>query len=175
MATVFPSKEKKTLLMNMLKVLGGHTAVVEFQGGGDSGEINDAILYDQNRQEIDCTGVTFDWHSESEAFDPVKNTWETHSKFGPVPVLDILREVTEQMLENEGLDWYNNDGGQGQLTIDLTQSPPTIVLNVGINYTQTDEHEFDYTDADEDGEGGEEVKTPFGITLPGTVTSQENK
>ena len=170
MATVFPSKEKKTLLMNMLKVLGGHRAVVEFQGGGDSGEIYNAVLYDQNMQEIDCTGITFDWDSESETFDPVKNTWDKHSKFGPVPVLDILRDVTEQMLENEGLDWYNNDGGQGQLTIDLTQSPPTIVLFVGINFTQTDDHEFDYTDADEDDEGGEEVKTPFGITLPGTVT-----
>lgn len=148
MATVFPSKEKKTLLMNMLKVLGGHKAVVEFQGGGDSGEIHNAVLYDQNNKEIDCTGITFDWHSQSDVFKD--GVWEEHSKFGPVPVLDILREVTEQMLENEGLDWYNNDGGQGELQIDLTQSPPAIVLNVGINYTQTDYHEFDYTDADED-------------------------
>ena len=158
MATVFPSKEKKTLLMNMLKVLGGHKAVVEFQGGGDSGEIHNAVLYDQNNKEIDCTGITFDWHSQSDTFNDV--VWDTHSKFGPVPVLDILRDVTEQMLENEGLDWYNNDGGQGELQIDLTQSPPAIVLNVGINYTQTDYHEFDYTDEDED-----EAET---VTNPGT-------
>lgn len=158
MATVFPSKEKKTLLMNMLKVLGGHKAVVEFQGGGDSGEIHNAVLYDQNNKEIDCTGITFDWHSQSDTFND--GVWDTHSKFGPVPVLDILREVTEQMLENEGLDWYNNDGGQGELQIDLTQSPPVIVLNVGINYTQTDYHEFDYTDEDED-----EAET---VTNPGT-------
>lgn len=155
MATVFPDKEKKTLLMNMLKVLGGHSAVVEFQGGGDSGEIHNAVLYDQHGREIDCTGVTFDWHSKSDVFND--GVWEEQDKFGPVPVLDILREVTEQMLENEGLDWYNNDGGQGALNIDLSQSPPTIVLNVGINYTQTDEHEFDYTDADEDEDEAETV------------------
>lgn len=159
MATVFPDKEKKTLLMNMLKVLGGHSAVVEFQGGGDSGEIHNAMLYDQNGKEIDCTGVTIDWTKRIALHDPLRQEWVEKDETMPTPVLDVLRDMTESMLENEGLDWYNNDGGQGSLNIDLTQSPPTIVLNVGINYTQTDEHEFDYTDADEDDDALEPTVT----------------
>jgi hypothetical protein len=38
MATPFPNPEQKTLLFNMLKVLGGHRVIVNFAGGGDSGE-----------------------------------------------------------------------------------------------------------------------------------------
>ena len=159
MATVFPDKERKTLLMNMLKVLGGHSAVVEFQGGGDSGEIHNAVLYDQNNKEIDCSGITIDWTKRIALHDPLRQEWVERDETMPTPVLDVLRDMAETMLENEGLDWYNNDGGQGSLNIDLTQSPPTIVLNVGINYTQTDDHEFDYTDYD-DYEEKEDAPTP---------------
>ena len=160
-AMPFPSKEKKTMLFNMLKVLGGHRVIVHFQGGGDSGEIEQGILYDANEKEIDMTGITYDWDSEQTNFDPQTNKWVTVESTNQTELSDILRIVTETMLENEGLDWYNNDGGQGQLTIDLTKTPPTVVLTVGLNYTSTEEHEFDFTeDEDEDEE---------------TVTSKEGK
>lgn len=149
--------------MNMLKVLGGHSAVVEFQGGGDSGEIHNAVLYDQNNKEIDCSGITIDWTKRIALHDPLRQEWVERDETMPTPVLDVLRDMAETMLENEGLDWYNNDGGQGSLNIDLTQSPPTITLNVGINYTHTEEHEFDYTDFDDETED------------EGTVTSEEGK
>ena len=155
MTMIFPSIEQKKLLLNMLKVLGGHKARVGFCGAGDSGSIEDAVLYDQHGKEIDCKGITIDWTTQFSEYNPLEkgsDKWVEREETEKTPVLEVLKNITEQMLEREGLDWYNNDGGQGSLEIDLTVSPPTIVLNVGINYTQTDDHEFDYTEFDDESE-----------------------
>lgn len=163
MAKIFPNKEQKTIFLNMLKVLGGHVARVSFSGGGDSGEINDAELLDANMNPINMDGITFEWTSTTDKWvaDATSDTgledllgrkgaWKTVTITETLPIADILKNVTEQMLEHEGLDWYNNEGGQGSLDILLYSSPPTITLNVEINRIETDEHEFDYTDDDED-------------------------
>jgi hypothetical protein len=42
--------------------------------------------------------------------------------------------------------------------IDLTVDPPTINLSVGINYTETNWHDFDYTDNKEESEEEDECK-----------------
>jgi hypothetical protein len=82
--------------------------------------------------------------------DSIKQEWVETDETKLTPVLDVLRDATEIMLEESGLDWYNNEGGQGSLTIQLDQSPPSVVLNVGVNTTTTDDHEFDYTDDEEE-------------------------
>ena len=162
MAKIFPNKEQKTIFLNMLKVLGGHVARVSFSGGGDSGEINDAELLDANMNHISMDGITFEWTTttdqwvdavgEGKQTDALGRTgsWKTVTITETLPIADILKNVTEQMLEYEGLDWYNNEGGQGSLDILLYTTPPTITLNVGINEVVTHDHEFDYTDDDED-------------------------
>jgi len=154
--TIFPSIEQKKLLLNMLKVLGGHTVHVSFSGGGDSGSIDDAVLRDRHGKEINCEGITIDWTTEFSEYNPLEQgseKWTEREETKKTPVLEVLKNITDQMLEQQGLDWYNNDGGQGSLEIDLTASPPTIVLNVGINHMHTEDHEFDYTDFDDEEEG----------------------
>ncbi len=147
MANPFPSKDNKTVLFTLLRMIGGAKVVVQFQGGGDCGEIADADLYDKegNRRELSDTKIL--WTIEKDKF--VNNEWITEAVEEFMPVKEVLRHVTETMLENEGLDWYNNDGGQGELVIDLTEEPPSVVLKVGLNYMHTDDHEYDYTERDE--------------------------
>lgn len=147
MANPFPDKDQKHVLITFLRMIGGVQVVVSFQGGGDSGEIDEAKVYDKDGKELDISVSKLDWTTEKEVFKDGEWVQETEQDW--VVVEDILRNATETMLENEGLDWYNNDGGQGMMTIDLLAEPPVITLNVGINYTQTDEHEFDYTDYEE--------------------------
>ena len=55
---------------------------------------------------------------------------------------DIIEHITYAALEHTQLDWYNNDGGQGDLTIDLSNTPPTIVLSLGINHVETEDYTF---------------------------------
>jgi len=163
MSDPFNTKEARGIIFGMLKVLGGQKVVVSFQGGGDSGEIEEAALFDAKGEIVDLDGITYPWPEEVSIFDDGKQTWDKKTQIKPTSLSDILRNATEQMLENEGLDWYNNDGGQGEMTIDLTKTPPTVTLNVGINYTQTDNHSFDYTDTEEEDEDS------------GMVTSEEGK
>jgi hypothetical protein len=146
----FPNKEQKTMFLNMLKVLGGHTVVVNFSGGGDSGEIDHGELFDANLKTISMEGITFDWTFESDHWVSTTNKWKTVVETQTLPLAEILQRITEQMLEESGHDWYNNEGGQGKLEILLYENPPTITLNVGINVVNTEDHEYDYTDHEEE-------------------------
>lgn len=163
MSKPFPDKDKKDLLMTLLKVMGGRSVVVHFDGGGDSGNIEDAHLFDQDNNFIDLTNATFDWYETSSGFDPHQNKWVTTSKPVPnMPVKDILIKITEDALEDSNLDWYNNDGGYGQLDIDLTKTPPSITMEVHIREVHTDDHSFDYTYE----EGEESDLDPEAVPLP---------
>jgi len=54
-------------------------------------------------------------------------------------------------LERTGLDWYNNDGGQGTFRIDLDAgNEPIVSLDVGINYIETNDHSFAFDDGEEE-------------------------
>jgi hypothetical protein len=75
-----------------------------------------------------------------------EGTWEKRTKEEVMTLEKIAKDLTLQALEDQGLDWYNNDGGQGTLEIDFATSPPTITLDVGINYTSVDEHSFDFSE-----------------------------
>ena len=66
----------------------------------------------------------------------------------------VIENVAYAAIESTGLDWYNNDGGQGTFEIDLTASPPTIHLGIGINYTETEDHSFNFSGSEEN-EGDE--------------------
>ena len=148
--SAFPDKDSKQLLMTLLKVMGGHKAVVGFQGGGDSGSIDDVTLLNRKDEQIDIEGATLPWTIKKSVWDKDESRWVTTYEKEDYPLEKILIEVTENALEETGLDWFNNDGGQGTLSIDLSQDPPQITLDVGINYTRTDDHQFDLTDEEEE-------------------------
>lgn len=149
MSNVFQSKEQKDLFLTLLKVMGGRKAQVEFNGSGDSGSIEWVGLLDQEGNTIDLTNATFDWHERSGQFEAGK--WYVRYTPKPnMPVSDILQAICEDALDDAGHDWYNNDGGYGSLTIDLTTTPPEIKLNVSIRYTSTEDYEHDLTDGEDD-------------------------
>lgn len=150
MSGVFPSLEKKQLLLTLLKVLGGHKAVVRFSGSGDSGSIDEICLMDRNGHNINLEKSTLPWPQSSSEFNQTTQKWERHTKEVDMEVADILQDITEQALEAQGLDWYNNEGGQGQFEIDLSTDPPNITLEVGINRTETDTYSYDYSEDEED-------------------------
>lgn len=157
MSTIFPSKQAKQDLLTLLKILGGHLVEVSFSGGGDSGSIDGVHLTDREGNAIDLKGATLPWFEETSEFDHKTNKWVKEVKpVEAMPLDEILIKITEDALEIERLDWYNNEGGQGRLSIDLSQTPPTINLNVGINRMETDDHDFDYTTFDDEEEESEE-------------------
>ena len=150
----FPNPDRKQLLMTLLKVMGGQTVEVAFSGGGDSGCIESVSLLDSEGKEISLDNAEFEWERDVSMRNRETNEWLERTEVTTMPLRDILERICEDCLETTDLDWYNNEGGQGSLEIDLRTDPPNINLNVEINYTHTDTHAFDFT------EDGEEEDAP---------------
>jgi hypothetical protein len=152
----FPSQEKKQLFLTLLKVMGGHKVIVSFDGAGDSGTIDEPVLYDRNENLIDLTNATFEWEIETSEFAHEPNKWVKRNDVRQMPVGEILTEITNSMLDEHNIDWYNNDGGYGQLVISLFETPPKIKLDVSERIMTTEDHSFDYTDSGEsEGDDGQ--------------------
>lgn len=83
---------------------------IEFSGGGDSGSI----------ENIEVDGESHGW-SEREA----------------EPFLQQIEEFGYKHLEGTGVDWYNNDGGQGHIEFDVSSVPYKFECSVDVNFTES--------------------------------------
>lgn len=140
--TLFVNPDEYKLFMSTLRTLGAVRATVHFSGGGDSGDITAVLVMNSSHVAIDLTDLRMPFTQEIGRWEG--NQLVNKKVTGMTSYEDILRTLCEQALDTTDLDWYNNDGGQGDLTIDFTQSPPSITLDVGINYTTTENHSYDF-------------------------------
>jgi hypothetical protein len=145
--SLFPSKAKKDELLTRLKMLGVRHIEVTFQGGGDSGEIENAYAQDINKNQIDIKEEKMVWPTK-ESYEE-NNEWHQRVVDKEWLIEDILKDITERWLQDTDHDWYNNDGGQGEMLIDFNTSPPEFYLNVGINYNKTDDYSYSLDEDDE--------------------------
>ena len=149
MQDIFPNEQEKTTLLTQLNLLGAKKVRVEFQGGGDSGQVEYVGYQDKNDEWNTIPDEITSW------------TKQTYGSQEPqqerISLDEVLEDLCYRALDKTGLDWYNNDGGQGALVIDFTKSPTLIKLDVGVNYTTTEDHEFviDGDDDDDDDNGDE--------------------
>ena len=144
MQKIFANEQEKTTLLTQLNLLGAKQVRIEFQGGGDDGQIEGTYIFDRNDNYIDVPNDMIAWTSLTYG--------NQQSEQKPTKLIDALEDVCQRALDNTGLDWYNNDGGQGNLTIDFRDNPPSIKLYVGINQTTTDDYEYDLNEQDEETE-----------------------
>lgn len=135
MKQLFENEQEKATLLTQLNLLGAKEVVVEFTGGGDDGQVDSTYYIDVNGDAQNIPQDMIAW---------TKMTYGTQEKITEkITLIDVLEDVCYRALDGTGLDWYNNEGGQGNLRIDLRESPVKTTLYVGINTTTTDDHEFD--------------------------------
>ena len=142
MKEIFANEQEKATLLTQLNLLGAKKVRVEFQGGGDDGQVDGVYLYDQNTVDIDVPNDMIAWTTQTYGGQ------EAESK--QTKLVDALEDLCSRALDNTGLDWYNNEGGQGYLAINFNDNPPSIKLNVDINHTTTDDYEYDLNDEEEE-------------------------
>ena len=130
-------------LLAYVKLLGIYNIRIEFDGSGDSGSINDVYFFDRNNEQINVEEERYMWAEPVSIFK--NGQWQVETTPEKLELIeDVFKSITSVALDETQLDWYNNDGGYGEFTIDLATSPPEIKLEVNIRTTQIDENTFRY-------------------------------
>lgn len=138
----FSSKEEAVALTTQLKMLGIAKVQLAFSGSGDSGEIEYVDLLSANQEQIEMPNDMVAWTKQVYG--------EQKAETKQVKLRDALEDIGYRVLDETGMDWYNNDGGQGNVFLNVG-SDEVFGVNVDmeINITQTEDHEFVY-DPNED-------------------------
>ena len=143
-----------------LAKLGVTRIEVDFSGGGDSGQINGIEYYNGDQQKITddfvpkqkyVSGTGWVTVSEPKHKLPPVGTQtkrkgvrdEETGKYShkevevPVTVEGALEEHVYERLSNCGVDWYNNEGGQGTYWFRLSDDKSVwrYDFEVHVNYT----------------------------------------
>lgn len=135
------NKQEQEVLYTQLNLLGAREVIVEFSGAGDSGQIDSVYYLDKNNEPQDIPNDMIAWTTQT--YGDKEPTTERTS------LQDVIEDLCYRALDNTGLDWYNNEGGQGRMIIDFKESPPKTKLHVGINEMTTEDHEFDLDEEEE--------------------------
>src|SRR6476469_9301296 len=112
--------EKCTVIIDELKRLGIERVDVPFDGGGDEGHITDVEAYDSQGDPVDLGPLR-------SPRDPAK------------PLRDDLEEIANEALDDVGVDWWNDLGGEGTVTINAVAG----TIRTGVNKRV---EEFEYTE-----------------------------
>ncbi|MEM8986683.1 MAG: DUF6878 family protein [Pseudomonadota bacterium] len=126
----------RTYLANLQRVLpvlrraNVKRATVTFDGSGDSGSIEEVYFDDRH----------FNARAVSLAYEKTQSSWEdgrwVHAReIAEGTLEDVLEDIGYDYLEETGVDWYNNDGGFGDLVIDVEAG--TVELDVNVRFTES--------------------------------------
>ena len=120
------NKLNKTVLFDALASLGVTTIVVDFDGEGDSGQINSvAAFVDDQPFQLPKTMLTI--HSASWSDDGLQTR--------DIPLEEAVEEICYGYLEQEHGGWENNDGAYGEFT--LTVADRTIELDCNMRFSDS--------------------------------------
>jgi hypothetical protein len=120
-------------LRRILPVLAEHqveTVTVSFDGSGDSGSIQD-IAY--HPQDDGVSELAIEHVHTDRFFDD--GAWRTVVAPKQTTMNEAIETLTYDYLEETNVDWYNNDGGFGELIINVAEG--TVQLEVNVRFTQT--------------------------------------
>lgn len=112
--------EKCTGVIDELKRHGIDHVDAPFDGGGDEGHITDVEAYDSQGNQVDLSPL--------------------RSPRNPANSLrDDLEEIANEALDEVGVDWWNDLGGEGTVTINAATGTIRTEVNKRVE-------EFEYTE-----------------------------
>lgn len=108
-------KENEKTLAAFCLLHGIVSISVQFDGSGDSGQIDGVAFYKQGHVHFNPEGlnITF-WKTQGNVWDPATKQWtQPEPKLEEHPVKVMVEQHVYDLLERTDIDWYNNYGGYG--------------------------------------------------------------
>lgn len=144
-------QNKITVLLSMIQH-GIELIEIEFDGSGDSGSIQTIDLKDKNQQPLaihECVA------GDERVFSSVEYDYKAKSyvaKTKNLTLYDWLYGFGYQILDHTEIDWYNNDGGFGSISLMLVPASEEhneteqLQLTVTVNkrFTDYEQHDFEF-------------------------------
>lgn len=93
---------------------------VRFTGGGDSGDIDEILIFDKQKKILDPKKLgKLEMKKDKSIFDPKLEIWKVKQTYSLVTVDEIFDGLVNEILNTVDCDWYNNEGGGGSISIDF--------------------------------------------------------
>lgn len=133
--TLERNAEQRSYMDNLRRILpvlrenAVEHVTVRFDGSGDSGSVEEADY----QPEIDTRLITVPIIKVTRDF--VDGEWRLNNEIDNVNINNAIDEVANDCLEETGVDYYNNDGGWGELHIDVAAG--TVELEVNVRVTNS--------------------------------------
>ena len=138
-------------LRRVLPVLRQHgvdNVEVSFDGCGDSGSIDrvefEGAELDRQAIGIELEGI-YQYYENGE--------YRSEQTLRQLSLEEAIKEIAQDYLEETGVNWYDNDGGFGELTIDVVAGTVSLEVNVR---TSSSDVEYQATKDIETGESVDE-------------------
>jgi hypothetical protein len=123
----------KAVVFDALAAAGITSVVAEFDGGGDSGQIDDILAYaGDNRVDFPSTNIKL--HSADWGQQELCAKEASH--------YDAVEDLCYGFLEQTHAGWENNDGAYGQFTFDVAGRKIELDFNGRFTDTWSDAHTF---------------------------------
>jgi hypothetical protein len=119
-------------VLPVLRDLGLMQVTVRFDGSGDSGSIDKAEF----EPAIKPAGITVPVRRATREF--IQGDWRYAYSVEQVSLDAAINDIAHDYLDETGVDWYNNDGGYGDLVIDVAQGTVALAVNVRTSDSHTE-------------------------------------
>lgn len=118
-------------ILPLLEAQGVSLITISFSGSGDSGAIDRADFQPQQPDAFRHTRV--DQLETQSVFE--NNCWEKALVPETITLDEALDNIANDYLDEADVNWYDGDGGYGELVIDVAQR--SIFLEINVNYTES--------------------------------------
>jgi hypothetical protein len=120
-------------LFDALAGAGITTVVVQFDGGGDSGQV-ESIEARIGENLADLPAAQVELAQSSWGSPEIERT--------AFPIRDAIEQIAYDFLEETHCGWENNDGAYGEFTIDVAERSITLDYNERISEAIYSQHVF---------------------------------
>jgi hypothetical protein len=118
-------------VLPLLEGAGIETVLVTFSGSGDSGAVD--WVYFKPDQPNEFSRAQVPQLRMNSFFEDGR--WSKAVVPETMTLREALTNITDDYLEEAGVNWYDNDGGYGELEIDVAAR--SVSLDINVNYTES--------------------------------------